>query len=119
MKVVMETTAFSPVTLFDLDNDVSDLSSIVNESLKNETGLSASLHVQVCSILLLDIMCLCGNVFLLVIIYSNKQLHTISNMLIVNLAITDLLVAIVILPLWTVTMATQVSQRGLNVIVVF
>ena len=44
-----------------------------------------------------------GNVMLIVTIATTQSLHTVSNLVIVNLATTDLIMATFVLPMWVVT----------------
>jgi hypothetical protein len=62
-----------------------------------------SLTVQGIFIILLSICCLIFNVMLIMTIKVVKDLRTISNMLILNLAITDVLLAAFVLPSWAAT----------------
>jgi hypothetical protein len=48
---------------------------------------------------LIDVTTLVGNFIVVIAVFSTKSLHTVTNMLIVSLAVADMLVAILVLPL--------------------
>ena len=74
----------------------------------NTTGKSdATVAVEVTVISVLGVLCLPANLFLIVATTRAQTLHTPSNMLILNLAVTDLLVAMLVLPVWIVTTHSQ------------
>lgn len=59
--------------------------------------------VQFASILLLSVVCISGNLLLLTIVCRTRPLRTISNALIVNLSVADLLTATLVLPAFSVS----------------
>lgn len=48
---------------------------------------------------LIDVTTLIGNFIVVIAVFSTRSLHTVTNMLIVSLAVADMLVAIFVLPL--------------------
>ncbi|CAH1774855.1 unnamed protein product [Owenia fusiformis] len=64
---------------------------------------------QFTAIIILDVLCIVGNILLILTISKSHQLHTISNGLILNLGIADLLVAVLVVPFWAVTTLAQVA----------
>lgn len=48
---------------------------------------------------LIDVTTLVGNFIVVMAVFSTKSLHTVTNMLIVSLAVADMLVAVFVLPL--------------------
>ncbi len=63
-------------------------------------------------IMILDVICIIGNVTLMVTIYRCRELRTISNCLILNLAVACLLVALLVLPFWAAMTLTQKVTFG-------
>lgn len=60
-----------------------------------------SLHVAACYILaylFIFLLCMVGNVLVCLIVMGNRRMHTVTNLFILNLAISDLLVGIFCIP---------------------
>ena len=54
--------------------------------------------VEVCSLLILNILSLSGNTLVCISVYKNVRLRTTTNLYIVALAVSDLLSAILVMP---------------------
>jgi len=98
-------------TMFHLDNMssfdlVADANSRTNET-GNETGdgflelLSSSSEPNYWCLLLLlfPVLTVFGNVLVCLSVYNEKALHTVTNYFIVALAVADIMVAILVMPL--------------------
>ena len=59
--------------------------------------------VESCLFLVLDVLALIGNSFVCLAVYSKQSLRTTINILIFSLALTDLLTALLVLPLGTIS----------------
>lgn len=73
------------------------------------------LHVvlfQFASILLLSVVCISGNLLLLAIVCRTRPLRTISNALIVNLSVADLLTSTLVLPAFSASVFQPDSVSG-------
>ncbi|XP_035671241.1 neuropeptide FF receptor 2-like [Branchiostoma floridae] len=63
--------------------------------LKHDLGVTV---VIVLGYVLVFVMCVAGNVLVCAIIAKNRNLHTVTNFFIFNLALADLLVALICMP---------------------
>ena len=80
----------------------------VNEVISPLVRLGDSvIYVQVTFITMLAVSAISANAIMMFTIARSRRLHTISNMLILNLAFSDLMAAIVVLPTWAVTSLFQ------------
>ena len=61
---------------------------------------------------LLDLLCLLGNLLLILTIYRCVELRTVSNFLILNLASIGILLSLIVLPSWIVTTLTDLYVLG-------
>ena len=77
----------------------------------NMTVYSAPTQVagRVMVVLILFSAALVGNITMCCAVLKTPNLRTVTNIFTINLAVTDLLVAVLILPIWIVSMATGAS----------
>ncbi|XP_031562118.1 prolactin-releasing peptide receptor-like isoform X2 [Actinia tenebrosa] len=78
-------------------------SSHANETLRETSGLAAHTKITLWCILLL--WSLLGNLLVIAVVYCNQNLKTNMNYLIVNMAVSDLLVPLIALP-WMISRET-------------
>ncbi|XP_074646649.1 beta-1 adrenergic receptor-like [Tubulanus polymorphus] len=81
----------------------------MNETLPDgsNSDWNGWISVQVVAILMLGLFAVFGNLVLVSTIGRVKSLQIVSNMMVVNLATTDLCVALVVLPAWAVCVVYQ------------
>ncbi|KAM6922852.1 5-hydroxytryptamine receptor 1D [Lycodopsis pacificus] len=83
----------------------------VNASQTEGAGLGVSRQTQLVLEILMVLMCLCavaGNILVIVIVAATKTFHSVTSVLIMNLAISDLLVGVGVMPF----VALSVMNRG-------
>ncbi|XP_022051087.1 5-hydroxytryptamine receptor 1D [Acanthochromis polyacanthus] len=74
---------------------------VINVSLTKDTELGMSKRTQLVLEILMVLMCLgavTGNILVIVIVAATKTFHSVTSVLIMNLAISDLLVGIGVMP---------------------
>ena len=57
--------------------------------------------VEVASLIILNVLSLAGNVLIFISVYTNKRLRTATNLYIIALALSDLISALIVMPLST------------------
>ena len=72
--------------------------SLMNASVKDASRGIALVVVESCIFLALDLTAFVGNALVCVALYRNTSLRTITNTFILSLALTDLLMAVLIMP---------------------
>nr|XP_046257207.1 5-hydroxytryptamine receptor 1D [Scatophagus argus] len=83
----------------------------VNASCTEDAGHYASGRVRLVLEILMVLMCLgavTGNILVIVIVAANKTFHSVTSVLIMNLAISDLLVGVGVMPF----VALSIMNRG-------
>ncbi|KAM6997292.1 5-hydroxytryptamine receptor 1D [Tautogolabrus adspersus] len=86
-------------------------SSAVNVSWTGGAGLGVSGRAQLVLEILVVLMCLgavTGNILVIVIVAATKTFHTVTSVLIMNLAVSDLLVGVGVMPF----VALSIMNRG-------
>lgn len=68
--------------------------------------------IQFTSILALSLICVTGNIILLIIVCRTKHLRIVSNVLIVNLSVADLLTSLIVLPAFSASVFRPDSVSG-------
>lgn len=68
--------------------------------------------IQFTSIVTLSALCVTGNVIMLLIVCRTKHLRIVSNVLIVNLSVADLLTSLIVLPAFSVSVFRPDSVSG-------
>jgi hypothetical protein len=78
----------------------------MNQSLLSSVSVNTTEHKSIVYVAvvffllgLIDVTTLVGNCIVVIAVFSTKSLHTVTNMLIVSLAVADMLVAVFVLPL--------------------
>ena len=94
-----------------MDNDTE-----LNDTCTNCSAISGYektfMYVEVTIILLLGAASLVGNILLIVTFCKCRFLRTISNVLLVNLALTAILMSVIVIPLWAVTTVAKSALFG-------
>ncbi|XP_068424100.1 5-hydroxytryptamine receptor 1D [Clinocottus analis] len=83
----------------------------VNASWSEGAGLGVSMQTQLVLEILMVLMCLCavaGNILVIVIVAATKTFHSVTSVLIMNLAVSDLLVGVGVMPF----VALSIMNRG-------
>ncbi|KAM8858709.1 5-hydroxytryptamine receptor 5B [Spinachia spinachia] len=97
----------------DLDGSwsVSLQAAVANASWTEGAGLGASRQTQLVLETVMVLMCLCavtGNILVIIIVAATKTFHSVTSVLVMNLAISDLLVAVGVMPF----VALSIMNRG-------
>ncbi|KAL6101726.1 uncharacterized protein ACO6RY_16907 [Pungitius sinensis] len=82
-----------------------------NASWTRGAGLGLSRQTQLVLETLMVLMCLCavtGNILVIIIVAATKTFHSVTSVLVMNLAISDLLVAVGVMPF----VALSIMNRG-------
>lgn len=72
--------------------------------------------------IILDLVTLLGNILVVLVFATNRSLHSITNYYILNLAVTDSLIAIIVMPLKLMELATPLPifvKPGLCAVIQF
>ncbi|KAL3050200.1 hypothetical protein OYC64_012273 [Pagothenia borchgrevinki] len=94
-----------------LDGSWSVLQQAANASLTEAAGTGLSARTQLLLEILMVLMCVgavTGNILVIVIVAATKTLHSVTSVLIMNLAISDLLVGVGVMPF----VALSIINRG-------
>ena len=78
-----------------MDNRSYTYNSTVSAVYRRNTIVVA---VDSCLLTFVNILSLLGNLFVLRAIYRNKRLHTITNIFVINLALSDVLMSVLVMP---------------------
>uniref|UniRef100_UPI0037E89FB6 5-hydroxytryptamine receptor 1D n=1 Tax=Semicossyphus pulcher TaxID=241346 RepID=UPI0037E89FB6 len=92
-------------------SSLSTAAAVVNVSRTGGTGLGVSGQAQLVLEILMVLMCLgavTGNILVIVIVAATKTFHSVTSVLIMNLAISDLLVGLGVMPF----VALSIMDRG-------
>ncbi|KAK2142076.1 hypothetical protein LSH36_999g00059 [Paralvinella palmiformis] len=85
----------------------------------NVTSLRDQRHWTMIGLSIIPLWILGGNLLVLISVYRNRSLRTLSNCVIASLAVTDLLLAIVVVPLSVYQLVTGSWELGLIVCLVW
>ena len=100
-------------------NNLSESNASTKVSVTAATQEIALVVVESCIVVLLDIAALVGNLLVCLAFYKNRSLRTVTNYFVLSLAITDLSMAVLVMPLSTASLiATNGIVNNLNCIAI-
>jgi dopamine D2-like receptor len=91
-----QSISHSSATINDLNNPILPITSLITPP--SVTGETTSVNYWAFILIIFPLFTIFGNILVVISVYREKSLHTVTNYFVVSLAISDITVAAVVMP---------------------